>query len=84
MVCEQSISRPPLLVAQMTEEWLNYYRKIAQVTEMKVFLDTGAEGDIVIIINNHYIYYIYTRLRLTCIYIYIFFALATFSSCPCT
>lgn len=32
MVCEQSISRPPLLVAQMTEEWLNYYRKIAQST----------------------------------------------------
>ena len=31
MVAQQSISRPPLLVAQMTEEWLNYYRKIAQV-----------------------------------------------------
>lgn len=32
MVAEQGISRPPLLVAQMTEEWLNYYRKIAQST----------------------------------------------------
>jgi len=32
MVAQQTISRPPLLVAQMTEEWLNYYRKIAQVT----------------------------------------------------
>jgi hypothetical protein len=31
MVAQQTISRPPLLVAQMTEEWLNYYRKIAQV-----------------------------------------------------
>jgi len=30
LVAQQSISRPPLLVAQMTEEWLNYYRKIAQ------------------------------------------------------
>ena len=37
MVCEQSISRPPLLVAQMTEEWLNYYRKIAQVTKKRLF-----------------------------------------------
>ena len=31
LVAQQSVSRPPLLVAQMTEEWLNYYRKIAQV-----------------------------------------------------
>jgi len=30
LVAQQSITRPPLLVAQMTEEWLNYYRKIAQ------------------------------------------------------
>jgi len=32
MVAQQTITRPPLLVAQMTEEWLNYYRKIAQST----------------------------------------------------
>ena len=31
MVAQQPALRPPLLVAQMTEEWLNYYRKIAQV-----------------------------------------------------
>jgi hypothetical protein len=31
-VAQQSIARPPLLVAQMTEEWLNYYRKIAQTS----------------------------------------------------
>ena len=30
VVAQQSIQRPPLMVAQMTEEWLNYYRKIAQ------------------------------------------------------
>ena len=30
VVAELAISRPPLMVAQMTEEWLNYYRKIAQ------------------------------------------------------
>ena len=30
LVAQQSIVRPPLMVAQMTEEWLNYYRKIAQ------------------------------------------------------
>jgi len=32
LVAQQTIQRPPLLVAQMTEEWLNYYRKIAQQT----------------------------------------------------
>jgi len=36
MVAQQSISRPPLLVAQMTEEWLNYYRKIAQSTSAPI------------------------------------------------
>jgi len=36
MVAQQTISRPPLLVAQMTEEWLNYYRKIAQSTSAPV------------------------------------------------
>ena len=30
LVAQQRIERPPLMVAQMTEEWLNYYRKIAQ------------------------------------------------------
>jgi len=30
LVAQQNIERPPLMVAQMTEEWLNYYRKIAQ------------------------------------------------------
>jgi len=30
LVAQQNIARPPLMVAQMTEEWLNYYRKIAQ------------------------------------------------------
>jgi len=30
LVAQQKIERPPLMVAQMTEEWLNYYRKIAQ------------------------------------------------------
>ena len=30
VVAQQNIARPPLMVAQMTEEWLNYYRKIAQ------------------------------------------------------
>ena len=30
LVAQQTIERPPLMVAQMTEEWLNYYRKIAQ------------------------------------------------------
>jgi len=30
VVAQQTIQRPPLMVAQMTEEWLNYYRKIAQ------------------------------------------------------
>ena len=34
LVAEQSIVRPPLMVAQMTEEWLNYYRKIAQTNTM--------------------------------------------------
>eukprot|EP00094_Tigriopus_californicus_P012046 TCALIF_11640-PA protein Name:"Similar to trbd Ubiquitin thioesterase trabid (Drosophila melanogaster)" AED:0.02 eAED:0.02 QI:329/0.66/0.71/1/0.66/0.71/7/910/860 len=29
-VAQQKIAKPPLLVAQMTEEWLNHYRKIAQ------------------------------------------------------
>jgi len=33
LVAQQSIPRPPLLVAQMTEEWLNYYRKIAQTNQ---------------------------------------------------
>ncbi|XP_023339439.1 ubiquitin thioesterase trabid [Eurytemora carolleeae] len=36
MVAQQTIARPPLLVAQMTEEWLNYYRKIAQSTSAPV------------------------------------------------
>jgi len=30
LVAQQTIQKPPLLVAQMTEEWLNYYRKQAQ------------------------------------------------------
>ena len=29
LLAQQNITRPPLLVAQMTEEWLNYYRKTA-------------------------------------------------------
>jgi len=36
MVAQQPVTRPPLLVAQMTEEWLNYYRKIAQSTSVPV------------------------------------------------
>jgi len=34
LVAQQNIGRPPLMVAQMTEEWLNYYRKIAQTNTM--------------------------------------------------
>jgi ubiquitin thioesterase ZRANB1 len=34
LVAQQNIVRPPLMVAQMTEEWLNYYRKIAQTNTM--------------------------------------------------
>ena len=30
-VAQQKIAKPPLLVAQMTEEWLNHYRKLAYV-----------------------------------------------------
>jgi len=30
VVAKQRIVKPPLLVAQMTEEWLNHYRKLAQ------------------------------------------------------
>ncbi|XP_040576778.1 ubiquitin thioesterase Zranb1 [Lepeophtheirus salmonis] len=30
LVARQRIRKPPLLVAQMTEEWLNHYRKLAQ------------------------------------------------------
>jgi hypothetical protein len=33
-LAQQNITRPPLLVAQMTEEWLNYYRKTAQSSNM--------------------------------------------------
>ena len=29
VVARQRIAKPPLLVAQMTEEWLNHYRKLA-------------------------------------------------------
>ncbi len=29
LVARQAAERPPLLVAQLTEEWLNHYRKIA-------------------------------------------------------
>ena len=29
VVAQQRIIKPPLLVAQMTEEWLNHYRKIS-------------------------------------------------------
>eukprot|EP00096_Caligus_rogercresseyi_P011812 TRINITY_DN4770_c0_g1_i2.p1 TRINITY_DN4770_c0_g1~~TRINITY_DN4770_c0_g1_i2.p1 ORF type:complete len:140 (-),score=53.13 TRINITY_DN4770_c0_g1_i2:1460-1879(-) len=32
LVARQRIRKPPLLVAQMTEEWLNHYRKLAQST----------------------------------------------------
>lgn len=32
IVARQRVSKPPLLVAQMTEEWLNHYRKLAQST----------------------------------------------------
>ncbi len=28
LVAEQRVAKPPLLVAQMTEEWLNHYRKL--------------------------------------------------------
>lgn len=30
VVAQQKIIKPPLIVAQMTEEWLNHYRKLAQ------------------------------------------------------
>jgi len=36
LVAQQNIVRPPLMVAQMTEEWLNYYRKIAQTSTIPV------------------------------------------------
>ena len=29
VVAQQQMTKPPLLVAQMTEEWLNHYRKLA-------------------------------------------------------
>ena len=29
IVAVQKMTKPPLLVAQMTEEWLNHYRKLA-------------------------------------------------------
>jgi ubiquitin thioesterase ZRANB1 len=29
VVAQQKIIKPPLIVAQMTEEWLNHYRKLA-------------------------------------------------------
>ncbi len=29
LVAKQKVTKPPLLVAQMTEEWLNHYRKLA-------------------------------------------------------
>ena len=29
IVARQKVDKPPLLVAQMTEEWLNHYRKLA-------------------------------------------------------
>jgi hypothetical protein len=29
IVARQKVEKPPLLVAQMTEEWLNHYRKLA-------------------------------------------------------
>jgi len=41
MVAQQPALRPPLLVAQMTEEWLNYYRKIAQSTSVPVVGGVG-------------------------------------------
>ena len=28
LVAKQTVDKPPLLVAQMTEEWLNHYRKL--------------------------------------------------------
>ena len=31
VVAQQKIIKPPLIVAQMTEEWLNHYRKLANV-----------------------------------------------------
>lgn len=34
LLAQQNITRPPLLVAQMTEEWLNYYRKTAQSSNL--------------------------------------------------
>lgn len=36
-VAQQKIAKPPLLVAQMTEEWLNHYRKIAWVVDKHFF-----------------------------------------------
>lgn len=29
LVARQAVAKPPLLVAQLTEEWLNHYRKLA-------------------------------------------------------
>ncbi|KAL7640117.1 UNVERIFIED_CONTAM: hypothetical protein RMT77_009531 [Armadillidium vulgare] len=31
LVAQQHISKPPLAVAQMTQEWLNHYRRLAQM-----------------------------------------------------
>ena len=49
VVAQQTIQRPPLMVAQMTEEWLNYYRKIAQSNTVPgvsppQFISSGLSG----------------------------------------
>jgi ubiquitin thioesterase ZRANB1 len=43
VVAQQRIAKPPLLVAQMTEEWLNHYRKLAQ-SNVAPFSTRGTSG----------------------------------------
>ena len=33
LVCKQRLSKPPLLVRQMVDEWLHWYRNLAQVVQ---------------------------------------------------
>jgi len=43
MAAQQRVAKPPLLVAQLTEEWLNHYRKLAQSCSAP-FSGRGAVG----------------------------------------
>merc|ERR1711976_1061137 len=45
VVSKQRIAKPPLLVAQMTEEWLNHYRKLAQSSVAPFSTRTSNNGN---------------------------------------